>query len=70
MLLLLVRRIIKLTDQEKSLINACVESHKRMIAYHRKQIVDLSRRMIEEPDLCMECFDFEIINESGRSNKD
>ena len=58
-----------MTDQEKNLINACVESHRRMIAYHRKQIVELKRKMAEVPEICNECFDFEIINESGRSDK-
>ncbi len=53
-----------MTDQQKNLINACVESHRRMIAYHRKQIVELKRKMAEVPEICNECFDFEIINES------
>ena len=52
------------------LTRACIESHLRMIAYHRRQIVELSRRDIVESDDCMECFDFEIANESGRSRKD
>ena len=59
-----------LTDQEKKLLNECIESHQRMIEYHRKQIVDLSRRVNGAPEICIECFDFEIINESGQSNKD
>ena len=58
-----------MTDQEKKLINACVESHRRMIVYHRKQIVELERKMAEVPEICIECFDFKIINESGRSGK-
>ena len=56
-------------SSQTSLIRACIESHLRMIAYHRRQIVELSRRDIKESDVCMECFDFEIINESGRSGK-
>jgi hypothetical protein len=52
------------------LTRACIDSHLRMIAYHRKQIIELSRRDIVESDICMECFDFEIVNESGRSRKD
>jgi hypothetical protein len=40
-----------------------------MIAYHRRQIIELSRKAIKESDSCIECFDMEIINESGRSGK-
>ena len=57
------------TTQEKKLITECIESHQRMIAYHRKQIVDLARRITEVPEICTECFDMEIVNESGRSGK-
>ena len=59
-----------MTKEEKKLINDCIDSHLRMIIYHRRAIVELSRKFIEEPDMCMECFDLEIINESGRSRKD
>ncbi len=54
---------------EKKLIHACIESHRRMIAHHRRQIIELSRKAIKESDSCIECFDMEIINESGRSGK-
>ena len=59
-----------MTKSEKELIDSCIESHYNMIKYHRRAIVELSRKFIEEPDMCMECFDLEIINESGRSCKD
>jgi hypothetical protein len=51
-------------EHQKQMITACIESHHRMIAYHRRQIIELSRRMLKEPEMCKECFDFEIINES------
>jgi hypothetical protein len=54
---------------EKQILTACIESHRRMIAYHRRQIIELSRKAIKESDSCIECFDMEIINESGRSGK-
>ncbi len=53
-----------MTDQQKKMINACVESHRRMIVHHRKQIVELLRKIAKEPEMCTECFDFEIINEN------
>ena len=55
---------------QKELIDRCIESHYNMIRYHRRAIIELSRKMLKEPEICAECFDFEIINESGRSNKD
>ena len=59
-----------MNKDEKKLILACIESHQRMIAHHRRQIIELSRKMIKESNQCIECFDYEIINESGRSDKD
>ena len=56
-------------EHQKQMTIAHIESHRRMIAYHRRQIIELSRRMLKEPEMCKECFDFEIINESGRSGK-
>ena len=58
-----------MTKDKIILTRPCIESHQRMIKHHRKQIVELSRRLIKEPEVCNECFDFEIINESGRSDK-
>ena len=55
---------------QKELIDRCIESHYNMIRYHRRAIIELSRKMLKEPEMCTECFDFEIINESGRSDKD
>ena len=58
-----------MNNDEKKLILACIESYQRMIAYHRRQIIELRRKIIKEPDYDIKCFDFEIINESGRSGK-
>ena len=55
---------------QKELIDRCIESHYNMIRYHRRSIIELSRKMLKESEMCIECFDFEIINESGRFNKD
>ena len=55
---------------QKELIDKCIESHYNMIRYHRKAIIELSRKTIKESKICMECFDIEIVNESGRSRKD
>ena len=55
-------------DEEK-LIDECIESHYNMIRHHRRAIIELSRKKIKEREWCDECFDIEIINESGRSGK-
>ena len=57
-------------ENQKELIDRCIESHYNMIRYHRRAIIELTRKKFKERDWCDECFDFEIINESGRSNKD
>ena len=59
-----------MNEHEKELIDRCIESHYNMMRYHRRAIIELSRRTIRESAICVECFDFEIINESGRSDKD
>ena len=53
---------------EEKLFQECIESHRRMIAYHRRQIIELSRKTIKESQHCVECFDIEIKNETGRSD--
>ena len=65
-----VKRIWNMSQSEKKLIDECIQSHHNMIKRHRKAILELSRKLIKVPEICTECFDFEIINESGRSNKD
>ena len=49
---------------QKELIDRCIESHYNMIRYHRRAIIELSRKELKEPEICMECFDIEIKNES------
>ena len=58
-----------MNQHEKELIDRCIESHYNMIRFHRRAIIELSRKTIKEFEMCTECFDFEIINESGRSGK-
>lgn len=50
-------------ENQKELIDRCIESHYNMIRYHRRAIIELSRKMLKEPEICMECFDIEIKNE-------
>lgn len=52
-----------MTPSEKKLIEECIKSHYRMIKYHRKAIVELERKALEEQEFCMECLDMEIISE-------
>ena len=59
-----------MSQYEKELIDRCIESHYNMIRMHRRAIIELSRKTIKERETCKECFDFEIINESGRSGED
>ncbi len=58
-----VKRMQRVNDDEKKLIDSCIESHYNMIRYHRRAIIELSRKMLKEPEICMECFDIEIKNE-------
>jgi hypothetical protein len=54
-----------MSPEEENLVNECIESHRRMIKYHRQQILDLVRQKARE-QIRMESFGFRIINESGR----
>ena len=45
---------------EVKLIEACIESYERLIKYHRKQILDLKRKLLDEPE--SEPFALEIKN--------
>ena len=55
-----------MTQDEKELIDKCIESHYNMIKHHRKAILELERKKLKERDWCDECFDFEVINEKKR----
>ena len=46
----------------KKMFEEFIESHRRMIKYHRKQILDIKRKMHTEPTI--QYFDLEIKNES------
>ena len=58
-----------MSPEQEKLIDECIEAHYNMIRMHRKAIIELCRRKSRQDAICMECFDFEIINESGRSGK-
>ena len=64
MQLLFVKRMQRVDKNQKELIDTCIESHYNMIRYHRRAIIELSRKALNEPEICMECFDIEIKNES------
>ncbi len=53
--------------EQKKMIDEWIESHYNMIRHHRRAIIELSRQTLREPDICMECFDFEIINKNNPS---
>jgi len=42
-------------DYEKNLIDRCIESHLNMIGFHRRAIIELSRKTIMETEICEEC---------------
>ena len=49
-----------MSKDEEKLIDECIESYRRMIMYHRRQIINLSRKKLKEPEMCTECLDIEI----------
>ncbi len=44
-----------MSDYEKDLIDRCIESHLNMIKFHRRAIIELSRKTIRETEICKEC---------------
>ena len=58
-----------MTPQQEKMIDECIESHYNMIRYHRRQIIELCRQKSCEDMICMECFDYDIKDKSGRSRK-
>ena len=50
-----------MNKDEIELIDRCIESHRDMVMHHRRQIIELSRKKIAEPEFCMECFDIKVI---------
>ena len=55
---------------QRQMITACIESHHRMIKYHRRAIIDLSRKMLVVPDICNECIDYDIISKKNEHDKE
>ena len=59
-----------MNNDEKKLIHECIQSHHRMIKYHRKAIIDLSRKMLVVPDICNECINYDIISKKNEHDKE
>ena len=55
-----------LSDNESSLLKECIQSHERMIKYHRRQILDLRRKMECFEKIEMVPINLGICDESGR----
>ena len=53
-----------MNEYERKLIDRCIESHYNMIRMHRRAIIELSRKTLTEPEICTECFDFEITSKN------
>ena len=53
-----------LTKEEKEVIKESIEAHRRMIKYHRSQILDLSRKVIDEAEHTVQPLGLEFKNES------
>ena len=53
-----------MTEQEIKLIDESIQAYKRMIKYHKKQILELERKknIVHDTDECPECFKFKISN--------
>ena len=51
-----------MTKQEIRLINESIQAYKRMIQYHKEQILELERKKLVEhkAEDCPECFKFKI----------
>lgn len=49
-----------MTEDEIKLVDECIEAHRNMIAQHRRQIIELSRKTIKETEICMQCFDIGV----------
>ncbi len=49
-------------EQQKKMFEECIEAHRRMIKFHRQQILDIKRKMHVEPKI--KPFDLDIKNES------
>lgn len=52
-----------LTKEETALVNACIESHRRMIKHHRRQIIELSQKL-NDTEFTVKPLKIEIKNEN------
>ncbi len=52
-------------QKQKKMIDECIQAHYNMIKYHRKAILDLSRKISTEQQDCVDCHDVEKSDESG-----
>ena len=50
-------------DMQKKLLVECVESHERMIKFHRKQIIEI-RRILNQVEITMEPLEINIKNDT------
>ena len=55
-----------MTEHEIKIIDESIQAYKRMIKYHKKQILELERRKLiaHRAEECPECFKFKISNKS------
>ena len=56
-------------QNQKELIDKCIQSHYNMIMQHRKAIIELSRKTLVVPEICIECVDYRIIDERNENKK-
>ena len=47
-------------EQQKKMISECIDAHLRMIKYHRRAIIELSRRTILKEDIEMRPLDIKF----------
>ena len=52
-------------EQQKKMIKECIDAHLNMIKYHRRAIIELSRRTICEKDIQMQPLDIKFANEDS-----
>mgnify|MGYP003137955305 CR=1 FL=1 len=56
-------------EQQKKMIDACIESHFNMIRYHRRAIIELKRRTICEKDIEMQSLDIKFADKETNESK-
>jgi hypothetical protein len=52
-------------DQQKKMISECIDAHLRMIKYHRRAIIELSRRTILKEDIEMRPLDIKFADKDS-----